>query len=363
MPIYKYTTKKGIVKYRIEFYYKNENKKNIQERKNGFATKREAQNYQIRFLARLENNDSPKILSFEQLYNFYIEDKQKRIKETTIKTVTYIVKTHIMNNFKDRNIYDITTNDIRTWHNYILDKNYSDNYNKKLHTVFSEIMNYAVKYFNLNYNVLTKVGLLPKRNNNVKEMLIYTQVEFEKFDSVIDDITFKALFNTLYWTGLRKGEAFALNWNDIDFDNKTININKTLAYVQGKERYLTSPKNATSNRKILIDNNLLQLLKELQEIQKQVAGYNDNFVVFGGVKYLGNETVRRRKKKYSELANVKEIRLHDFRHSHASWLINNGANIVLVAKRLGHKDTQMTLNTYTHLFPNAEQDILNLIEK
>lgn len=129
--------------------------------------------------------------------------------------------------------------------------------------------------------------------------------------------------------------------------------------MQGKGHFTTLPKNATSVREISLDKSLIGLLKNKH---KMIGGYSENFIVFGATKYLADETVRRHQRKYTQLANVKNIRLHDFRHSHASWLINNGANIVLVAKRLGHKDTQMTLNTYTHLFPNQEHEILSLIE-
>lgn len=69
------------------------------------------------------------------------------------------------------------------------------------------------------------------------------------------------------------------------------------------------------------------------------------------------------KNKYTQLAEVKQIRIHDFRHSCASFLINNGANITVVAKYLGHTKIKETLNTYTHLFNSALNEVVDLIDK
>lgn len=64
-----------------------------------------------------------------------------------------------------------------------------------------------------------------------------------------------------------------------------------------------------------------------------------------------------------EKSGVKEIRIHDFRHSHASLLISLGADALLVSKRLGHSNVAETLNTYSHLYPNKQQEIVNLLNK
>ena len=59
----------------------------------------------------------------------------------------------------------------------------------------------------------------------------------------------------------------------------------------------------------------------------------------------------------------RELRVHDLRHSHASFLINNGVDILLISKRLGHSNTAMTLNVYSHLYPDRENEAINLINK
>lgn len=128
-------------------------------------------------------------------------------------------------------------------------------------------MNYGVKYFNFNTNVVAKVGLPPKTNTTIRAMFIYTQEEFQKFSNAIDDITYKAFYETLYWTGIRKAEVYALVWDNIDFDNNILSITKTLAYVQGKGGFTILSKNATSSRNFLLDKNRICILKELKSTQ------------------------------------------------------------------------------------------------
>ena len=87
-------------------------------------------------------------------------------------------------------------------------------------------------------------------------------------------------------------------------------------------------------------------------------GFNKDWFVFGGETPLSDQTIRRKMNNMSKIAGVKQIRVHDLRHSHASLLINNGHNIIIVAKRLGHSDIKQTLNTYSHLMPNIQSEIV-----
>ena len=80
--------------------------------------------------------------------------------------------------------------------------------------------------------------------------------------------------------------------------------------------------------------------------------------VFGGASPFADSNIDRSFKEKCNEATVKKIRIHDFRHSHASLLISKGASIVAVAKRLGHKDIEQTLNTYSHLFKSDEESLL-----
>lgn len=94
------------------------------------------------------------------------------------------------------------------------------------------------------------------------------------------------------------------------------------------------------------------------------TGFNErNWFVCGGEKPITSSSIQRYKKQYCEKSHLPEIRIHDFRHSHASFLINNGMDIVSVSHRLGYSSISMTLDTYTHYMPRKEDAIINLLDK
>lgn len=140
---------------------------------------------------------------------------------------------------------------------------------------------------------------------------------------------------------------------------------KNVVNVKGDSGYwhITTPKTKSSIRQIPIPNTLFKDLKSLKEESKKYYGFNDDWFVFGDVSPIHPDVLRKRKKDNAEKSGLKEIRIHDFRHSCASLLINNGANIVMVAKYLGHTKIDETLNTYSHMFRNKLDDIVNTIDK
>lgn len=95
---------------------------------------------------------------------------------------------------------------------------------------------------------------------------------------------------------------------------------------------------------------------------EKIPGFNDNFFVAGDMLSVCSNTLTNHKNVNCKLADVKQIRLHDFRHSCASLLINNGANVTLIAKYLGHTKIEETLNTYSHMFSTALDSVVSVID-
>ncbi len=194
-------------------------------------------------------------------------------------------------------------------------------------------------------------------------MQFFTYEEFQKFISVIDEFNYKTFFEVLYYLGLRQGEATALTWNDINFNKKEVSINKTLTTkLKGQLYTVSSPKTPSSNRTLPIPNKLLESLKKLKEDAKKKKYFNNNWFVFGDELPFRETTIQKRKNTFCKLAGVKQIRIHDFRHSTASFLINSGASIVLVSKYLGHSKVSTTLDTYTHLYKNELLEVSKMID-
>lgn len=160
---------------------------------------------------------------------------------------------------------------------------------------------------------------------------------------------------------MRKGEINALKWSDID-DN-IIHVRRSIAQkLKGEDRE-TPPKNKSSVRDLQMPLPLINILNEHQKRYQSINGYSDNLRICGGIKCLRDTTIEKRNEKFAEIAKVKKIRIHDFRHSHASLLANNGINIQEIARRLGHTNIEITWNIYSHLYPQQEEKAVEILNK
>lgn len=339
-------------------------KRNIQGdlkyiKKRGFQTKKEAQFAEASLLL---NNDVSFNISFKELYLDYLEHQKNNVKTRTLLTFTNRFEKHVLPYFENKKIKDITLKNYQEWKKIINNKNYTNNYKKGIHTNIVSLFNYGIRFHNLKTNIPSIVGGF-KDTEIKKELLFWTYEEFKQFINVVDDNTYYCFFNSLYYTGMRLGETLALNWNDIDFEKGEIKINKSISRrVKGKDYTITSPKTKSSNRTVLMPKELLNIYNKYFQEQKQIKGFELQWFVFGGFRPLPETSIARNKDKYCEISGVKKIRIHDFRHSHASLLINKGANVTIIAQRLGHSDIAMTLNTYSHMFPNSQKEIVHLID-
>ena len=99
-----------------------------------------------------------------------------------------------------------------------------------------------------------------------------------------------------------------------------------------------------------------------EQSKKEYCNFNDDFFVVSDASPISDTTIYDRRTLIANKAGLKSIRLHDFRHSYASLLINNGANVTLVAKFLGHTKIEETLNTYSHMFSTALDNVVSIID-
>ena len=257
---------------------------------------------------------------------------------------------------------DFDIQDYLKWRAYISSLPIKIKTKNSYHKLLKELLNYGTRWHDFNFTTIyNKMEKFSDPNALPEEMGFYTFEEFKQFISVEDNIEWKCAFEILYYCGLRRGELRGLTWDNIDFFNKTLSVNKNITNSSGDsgEWILTTPKTKSSYRTIPMPDILIEDLKEYKETCKKYPKFNSKFFVFGGVEPIKPDTLRLEKIRIAEKAGVKQIRLHDFRHSCASLLINSGANVMIVAKYLGHTKIDETLNTYSHLFKNKMEDVVN----
>lgn len=307
------------------------------------------------FIDELENL-THNAVPFNRVAAHYKDYYQSRRKTSSIKTINNIINNHLTPYFRNTNMHKIKPKDILDFQTSKLNdkKNYSGEYLKKMHNVLSAVFNHGINYFELLNNPLNTVPNFEKASN--KRNNIWNIHEFEYFIDNVDNLQWKLFFSLLFYTGARKGEIRALKWSDYNPENQTLNITKT-----DYNGDVTQPKTKEGYRSIPINQTLCELLNEFKVWYQINKAYDDDFVIFGEVHTSISDTgVDRAYSRYMKDLKLKRITLHEFRHSHASDLINRlNADPYIVAERLGHSSVSEVLNRYGHLYPNKQRDLIN----
>ena len=340
-----------------KFYYTDYTGTRKQKKKRGFKLQRDAKEWERAFLEKQQADITMPFASFVEIY---FEDMSHRLRENTIIQKRYVVDQKLLPYFGTLPLNEITPANVRKWQNTLIayrdDKGqpYSETYLKTVNNQLTAIFNYAVKYYKLSENPCHRAGSMGK--SNAEEMQFWTKDEFKQFlEAVEDKPQSKAAFLTLYYTGMRIGELLALTIADVNAQDCTITINKSYQRINGKD-VITPPKTPKSNRTVTIP----EFLKdELQDYISKLYEPKPTDRLFPHTKhFFEHEMVRGTKN-----SGVKRIRLHDIRHSHASLLIELGCSPLLIAERLGHEKVETTLNTYSHLYPQKQNEIAEKLQQ
>ncbi len=306
-----------------------------------------------------------RVVNFLPLYEEWKAHIRVNMKESSGLAYIQRMDRYVAPYFRDHRVTEITRADIVKWKNMLSEKPLSTRYKNCIQEAFHHFFAYLAMYGI--QNPLTGVKGF-KDTSKKKEMLFWTQEEFEQFIACVDVFRYKVVFAFLYLTGCRKGEALALRWSDIDFKEHTANIHGTLSKDTDKERdisegerlselyRLTTPKSENGYRKVILPTRLLEYLKKWKE------ECSSEFVFGARGTFLSFNTLEHAFDRYTKKAGVKDIRIHDLRHSHVALLINKGgdnqlATVYIIADRIG--DTpEMVFKTYGHLFPSQQHGIV-----
>lgn len=336
--------------------------KQVNIEKKGFVTRKEANLYLSNALQALNDNSyikNSKTLKYQEVYEEWLEIYKQGVKESTLFKTMTMFKLHILPVFSNYRINLISTallqKTANEWHSNF------KNYKKMINYTFA-VFNHAYRMGYISSNPKDKF-VMPKKvqEQQDEELKYYTKEELvQLFDYLEQDTSLEwvSFFRLLAFTGIRKGECLALTWNDIDFINQTLTINKTIATGVNYKQKIQTPKTLESYRTISLDDNTLQLLRKWkieQAKQLLVFGYNSlnsNQLLFCKLdknKMYSLSKPRSVLKNVCSRHNFKMIHIHGFRHTHASLLFESGITMELVKERLGHSDIQTTVNIYTHV--------------
>lgn len=330
-----------------------------------------AQEEQI-FLTTINKNDIvDNNVSFEFVFNEWLEYKRPTIKASTFYGIKKKTSKHILQYFKDFKLHYIKINIINNWMENMKQQEMKVSSINTIITYLKEILLYAKDNYDFDIKVVSKIHKIKLERTITKndaEWNFWTYDQFKEFISNVDNNFYYVIFNFLYYTGLRPGEFIALTWNDISLKDNKLHITKTFTNkIEDRKYAITDPKTKNSIRTIDLDDDLNKMMIKFYNSESKLYKFNSDMFIFGNIKYVPPTTLARNLDKYINKTRennptFKRITPHGFRHSHVSLLINLGADSRDVAERIG--DTvRLVEETYYHMFPNKKSHTVNIINK
>ncbi|QJD61058.1 tyrosine-type recombinase/integrase [Streptococcus dysgalactiae] len=343
----------------------------------GFKTKKEAiEAEQYIRGVELKSKISNGRITVNMLYQLLKqEDVINHRKQSYINTQDNNYNRHIKDYFsKVKDVSKLDYDDIYKYREYLrntIAQNSNEPLNpntiNKIMVLLKKILDIGIKkgyYTNNPVKMLKKLPIAKAQPN------YWSIEEFKKFLNLFEpeEYNYQLLFTCLFFTGMRLGEALALTWNDIDFTTQTIHITKSI-YISKGISYISTTKTKAGMRRITIHKKLNDELKEWKKTQYKlldnfITGDKNELQIFQNSPMVitKNATEKLYKKILKRDPNLKRIRIHDFRHSHASLLINQGEDYLVVKERLGHASITTTIDTYSHLYPSKQKSLADKLD-
>ena len=345
----------GTYYFRANLGYHPVTGKQIQKYRSGFSTKKEARaEYSKLILASTEElADKKEDITFKKfIEEIYLPWYKTQVKESTYKNRYSTIQKHFAYFYKKK-VSEIEAINVQTWQ-LKLAKQFSPNYVRIVQGMLCLAFDRAIILGLAKKNPARMIGNIKSKKVKID---FWTLEEFQKVISLLykGDYYEHYLFISfwlLFMTGMRIGEAAALQWDDIDFETGMLIISKTLYYKTMNDYKFVEPKTQASNRTIYIDADTIKELQEWKAVQAKVLP-NCGFVLSYNSTPTSKTTLPRALEKLANLAGVHRIKIHALRHSHASLLISMGENPLLIKERRIAKGLSVG-SSNVHVTPTRE---------
>ena len=374
MPIYKTDQKKdGKQQYRVRINYVDQFGKSRQLTRVAYGAT-EAKDLERRLTEEIKKTPPAARKTMQDLYDEYIEACKPELRETTWDKKRRTFEHTILPLVGDLKLDKFNVAAAQKYKSDIAALGLSPVTSSTYLKLLSTMINYAVRMEYIPKNPIRQIGgfKTPEFETPEKKVRYYTADEFLRYIAVareraensgeLTEWGYYIFFMIAFYTGMRKGEIHALQWSDIE--GNVIKVRRSISQkIKGKKETELLVKTLASVRDVQMPKPLAAALAEHKERQKIMPEFSESWFVCRGVGCLRDTTIERRNKIFAKAAGLPHRTIHEFRHSHASLLANNGINIQEIARRLGHKNVTITWNTYSHLYPREEERALEILDK
>lgn len=343
-------------------------------KKRGFASKKAAKNAEDVFLAKMKG--STVRVNLDTIVKLYAEEYEiQGVKEATLVGSESYYNNHLKDYFGNKFVDEIEPSDVENWKVQMARKKkpakdgdlpttYAESTVNLALVVLSKYLSFAVQKGFIKYNPVRSVKKYKDINARLRKKTkgFWEVDEYQTFIEKVDDPYWHDVFEFLFGTGVREGELFALTWENVDFKNSKIKIERSItSKTREKGLKVTTPKTESSFRSIDMQNSLSTLLQARYERAKLLDGFNEAYYVFGDQCPLARSTLARHLDYYIKISGVSRITPHGFRHSHATTLIEAGIDDSLIAERLGHTVNELR-KTYAHVYNRQRASLKSILD-
>ncbi|EHP2922900.1 site-specific integrase [Listeria monocytogenes] len=326
------------------------------------------------FINELESGDYLDIKSvlFQDFVKEYmINHVEKNLQITSQELYTNIINVHILPSFARKKLGDISTMQVLRFFDDMEKTGKSVYVRRNTLSTLRSIFTQAVKWKVIKHNPCDGVSP-PRRPKKVQK--VYDEAGVSKLFKKLktERLDWQVLVSIAVMTGAREGEIAGLEWKHIDLDKQTVLFEQTIVEEKGVGVTVRSGLKGGKDKLVSIPDSLAALLaeyKEVRENEKSAAQeewtWSEHFFLFTNVngKPIRTDSIYQRWIKFLEKNGLERIRFHDIRHTSASLLIAKGVHAKVIQERLGHADIGTTMNTYSHVFREADQSAADHFNK
>lgn len=356
--------------------------------RSGFRTKKEAEAAGLKAMSEYQDAGAVNVdsdMSYSDFLDLWlVQYAEPNLKESSLKFVRLSVDNYLRKYLGMYKLNSLSPMALQSFVNDLYKMDISKDYKKEIKSILSQTLKFAVVPCGLIKSSPAQYLTTPKDIGGGKsvERVVYTPEQIKKL------LEYYGLYHPYscaimisYYSGLRAGEVFSLQWPDIDFENKTISVTKTVSISQK----VTSPKTKSSERVVLVGDALIAYLKKYRTEQKKnemlYGEYYTHVALQNGSICASNERddnfiIRRENGEYAPYRAFKDnatktvaknvgfpVNFHSFRHTHATMLVESGISPKVVQGRLGHSDITTTLNKYVHVTDKMQETAVEVFEK
>ncbi len=304
-------------------------------------------------------------MRFYELANWFLENyAQNELKPTTVYNYRLQIEKNLLPELGNKKLKYFNSAMLTE---FFKNRNYKPATCKKIFVILQSIFHRAVEQRFIE-NSPCEYVILPKVTKSIEKKPFLDEFQARELLKTVEEYSqFNTVIKMLLYTGARSGEVLALRWTDIDFENKLIHIENTLADVGG-HHWLQPPKTPESNRFIGLSDTLAEILQEHKREQSKIINelgelykYPEMVFTSSTGNFVDRGRLNLRFKKFVKNTDYDFLTLHSLRHCNATLLINAGIDLKIVSELLGHSDVRTTANTYADVLQSSKAKCANLV--